>query len=394
MSIGARVGALERDRLAVGRPPEAAACGRAPPARRSRRRRTRGPRACLVSCARLPAGRDASHRSPSRTNAIARAVGRQVRIVGGAAGIDRRGACRSRDRSGRTCRRAGPARSCRPRRRRCRRRRGSRCACARGAPSRRPTAAPRRRRAARPRSRASCTVPVGRRARRGRRRTSRGRRAPEQHRAVGRDRERGRDAEPEVEGRGGVGEQLVVEGGPGHGCVSGQPVARPSARPRGQRGRHVQRERRAACARRSSCRFLAPASRRLGRFITCAPSNVGTAAPTRSTQALRYQLAACCEDGRIEAMVVADGDGLPLASSGDTYACDEVAARMVLVGAAHQGVQRHAARRRPALGRADDEGRGRRLRAPGVRRRRHAPRRATRQITRGAEGALRILAVA
>jgi len=51
-----------------------------------------------------------------------------------------------------------------------------------------------------------------------------------------------------------------------------------------------------------------------------------------TTQALSYQLAACCEDGRIEAMVVADGDGLPLASSGDTYACDEVAARMVLVG--------------------------------------------------------------
>lgn len=53
---------------------------------------------------------------------------------------------------------------------------------------------------------------------------------------------------------------------------------------------------------------------------------------TTATQALQYQLAACCEDGRIEAMVVADGDGLPLASSGDTYACDEVAARMVLVG--------------------------------------------------------------
>lgn len=50
------------------------------------------------------------------------------------------------------------------------------------------------------------------------------------------------------------------------------------------------------------------------------------------TQSLRYQLEACCRDGRIEAMVVADGDGLPLASSGDTYACDEVAARMVLVG--------------------------------------------------------------
>ena len=49
-------------------------------------------------------------------------------------------------------------------------------------------------------------------------------------------------------------------------------------------------------------------------------------------QALRFQLLSCCEDGKIEAMVVADGDGLPLASSGDTFACDEVAARMVLVG--------------------------------------------------------------
>ena len=53
---------------------------------------------------------------------------------------------------------------------------------------------------------------------------------------------------------------------------------------------------------------------------------------TTVTEALKYQLAACCEDGRIQAMVVADGDGLPRASSGDTYACDEVAARMVLVG--------------------------------------------------------------
>ncbi|MGE0871998.1 MAG: hypothetical protein AB7P03_25795 [Kofleriaceae bacterium] len=51
-----------------------------------------------------------------------------------------------------------------------------------------------------------------------------------------------------------------------------------------------------------------------------------------ATQALRYQLAACCEDGKIDAMVVADSDGLPLASSGDTFACDEVAARVVLVG--------------------------------------------------------------
>lgn len=30
-------------------------------------------------------------------------------------------------------------------------------------------------------------------------------------------------------------------------------------------------------------------------------------------------------------MVLADGDGLPLASSGDDYACEEVAGRMVIV---------------------------------------------------------------
>lgn len=53
---------------------------------------------------------------------------------------------------------------------------------------------------------------------------------------------------------------------------------------------------------------------------------------TTITKALEYQLLSCCEDGRIEAMVVADGDGLALAASGDEFACDEVAARMVLVG--------------------------------------------------------------
>lgn len=51
------------------------------------------------------------------------------------------------------------------------------------------------------------------------------------------------------------------------------------------------------------------------------------------TQALRYQLEACCEDGRIHAMVVADGDGLPLAASGDAEACDEVAASMAQIAA-------------------------------------------------------------
>jgi predicted regulator of Ras-like GTPase activity (Roadblock/LC7/MglB family) len=51
------------------------------------------------------------------------------------------------------------------------------------------------------------------------------------------------------------------------------------------------------------------------------------------TQALTYQLLACCEDGAIHAMVVADADGLALASSGDRDACDEVAATMAQVGA-------------------------------------------------------------
>jgi hypothetical protein len=51
------------------------------------------------------------------------------------------------------------------------------------------------------------------------------------------------------------------------------------------------------------------------------------------TEALVYQLDACRTAGKIQAMVVADGDGLPLAASGDRYACDEVAARIVLAGA-------------------------------------------------------------
>ncbi|NVB82072.1 MAG: hypothetical protein HOV81_27065 [Kofleriaceae bacterium] len=48
---------------------------------------------------------------------------------------------------------------------------------------------------------------------------------------------------------------------------------------------------------------------------------------------MRYQLDDCCRDGAIQAMVIADSEGLPLASAGDSYACDEVAARMVHVGA-------------------------------------------------------------
>jgi hypothetical protein len=55
------------------------------------------------------------------------------------------------------------------------------------------------------------------------------------------------------------------------------------------------------------------------------------------TEALTYQLLACCEDGGMQAMVVADNEGLPLASSGDATACEELAARMALIGARTPG---------------------------------------------------------
>ena len=51
------------------------------------------------------------------------------------------------------------------------------------------------------------------------------------------------------------------------------------------------------------------------------------------TEALHYQLLACCEDGQLHAMVVADEDGLALATSGDRQTCDELAASMAQVGA-------------------------------------------------------------
>ncbi len=42
---------------------------------------------------------------------------------------------------------------------------------------------------------------------------------------------------------------------------------------------------------------------------------------------MNYQLAACVEDEGLSAMVVADGDGLRVASWGDEETCDEVAGR-------------------------------------------------------------------
>ena len=114
---------------------------------------------------------------------------------------------------------------------------------------------------------------------------------------------------------------------------------------------------------------------------------------TTITKALEYQLMSCCEDGRIEAMVVADGDGLPMAYSGDSYACDEVAARMVLVGRKINefsgtllgaGHQWHVQMRK-----IDFEGSELLVCAVGG-----TAEARTRQITRGAEGALRILQAA
>jgi hypothetical protein len=110
-----------------------------------------------------------------------------------------------------------------------------------------------------------------------------------------------------------------------------------------------------------------------------------------TTQALRYQLAACCEDGRMEAMVVADGDGLPLASSGDTYACDEVAARMVHVGARIQEFNGtllgQGQRWDVQMVKVHVDGSELLVCAVGG-----TAEARRRQITRGAEGALRILA--
>jgi hypothetical protein len=111
-----------------------------------------------------------------------------------------------------------------------------------------------------------------------------------------------------------------------------------------------------------------------------------------ATEALRYQLAACCADGRIQAMVVADGDGLPLASSGDTFACDEVAARMVLVGPkikSFDGTLFGAGHAwEVQMIKVDIEGTELLVCAVGG-----SAGARTRQLQRGAEGAVRILAV-
>src|SRR6185437_6240384 len=49
------------------------------------------------------------------------------------------------------------------------------------------------------------------------------------------------------------------------------------------------------------------------------------------TQALRYLLDACRATGKLEAMALADRDGLLLAAAGDHAACEEVAARVAVI---------------------------------------------------------------
>jgi hypothetical protein len=108
------------------------------------------------------------------------------------------------------------------------------------------------------------------------------------------------------------------------------------------------------------------------------------------TQALMYQLDDCCRDGAIQAMVVADGDGLPLASAGDSYACDEVAARMVHVGARiaefNGTLLEGGSRWDVQMTKVRVDGSELLVCAVGG-----TPEQRKRQITRGAAGALRIL---
>lgn len=48
--------------------------------------------------------------------------------------------------------------------------------------------------------------------------------------------------------------------------------------------------------------------------------------------ALRYQLEACREDGRLAAMILCDDNGLCLAAAGAPETCEEIAARLPLLG--------------------------------------------------------------
>jgi hypothetical protein len=93
----------------------------------------------------------------------------------------------------------------------------------------------------------------------------------------------------------------------------------------------------------------------------------------------------------MQAMVVADGEGLPLAAAGDAFACDEVAARIVGVGRRireFNGVLLGGgARWDVQMTKVMIDGSELLVCAVGG-----TPEQRTKQMERGAEGALRILA--
>jgi hypothetical protein len=51
-----------------------------------------------------------------------------------------------------------------------------------------------------------------------------------------------------------------------------------------------------------------------------------------ATVALAYQLEECCRNAQLEGMVLSDEAGLCIALSGDPDSCEEIAARMPMVG--------------------------------------------------------------
>jgi len=110
-------------------------------------------------------------------------------------------------------------------------------------------------------------------------------------------------------------------------------------------------------------------------------------------EALELQLAACCEDGRIEAMVIADDQGLPLASSGDGGGGGGVAARRGVV--AHRVRELGGTLLGPgaawnvAMRKIEIDGADLLVCAVGG-----TPEARADQVARSAEGALRILALA
>ncbi|HVV83004.1 MAG TPA: hypothetical protein VHE35_07980 [Kofleriaceae bacterium] len=57
------------------------------------------------------------------------------------------------------------------------------------------------------------------------------------------------------------------------------------------------------------------------------------------TLAFQYQLAACCADGGVAAMAIADDDGVPLAQAGALDVCRDVLARVAAVASRIQAIE-------------------------------------------------------